>query len=285
MPNLKSNLEIASPNHYSFFTYLFAKMNILKNEYFRFRQKISPYVFDRKKHEGSFIAQSEKREAEMLLPFERVIYTFWTGNNPMSDTRQRAFEQLKEKSATRVQLITPQNLSDYILREHPLHPAFQNLSLVHKSDYLRCYFMHFHGGGYADIKPAKQPWGEAFDQLQNSDKWMIGYREIKYSAVAKTGGNLQKELERNFLSLIGNCAYIARPQTPFTQEWYNELMNRMDSYTSQLVKNPGNVMGDNAGYPIPWTNILGNIFHPLCLKYHDKLLQTDILTPVWHRHR
>jgi hypothetical protein len=36
-------------------------------------------------------------------------------------------------------------------------------------------------------------------------------------------------------------------------------------------------MGDNPGYPLKWTELLGNIFHPLCLKYHKNLLYANEL--------
>lgn len=65
---------------------------------------------------------------------------------------------LTKNSGVEVKLITPKNLNNYLLPDFPLHPAYDYLSLVHKSDYLRCYFMHFHGGGYSDIKPNYKNW-------------------------------------------------------------------------------------------------------------------------------
>lgn len=260
-------------------------MNIFKNEFLKFRQKTHPYSYKEEDFTDSFISATPKKHGADLKPVGKVIYTFWTGNNPMSENRERALNALRGKSGLPVQLITPNNLNEYILEEHPLHPAFNHLSLVHKADYLRCYFMHFHGGGYSDIKSTRHSWEEPFRIFEDSDKWIMGYPEKKYRAAARPGGELQKILERNFLSLIGNCAYIFRPQTPFTQEWYNELWKRMDLFTPQLEKYPGNTFGDNEGYPIPWTAILGNIFHPLCLKYHDKLFRCENLRPITGRHR
>jgi hypothetical protein len=56
------------------------------------------------------------------------------------------------------------------LPEYPLHPAFKYLSYVHKSDYLRSYFMHFYGGGYADIKKysSNNNWKECFNLLNSN---------------------------------------------------------------------------------------------------------------------
>jgi len=59
---------------------------------------------------------------------------------------------LKENSGVKVELITSKNLTKYIKPEDPLPEGFQYLHYVHRADYLRTYFMHHYGGGYADIK-------------------------------------------------------------------------------------------------------------------------------------
>ena len=81
------------------------------------------------------------------------IYCFWTGTNEMNETRLNGLNKLRSVSGCNVVLITPDNLNDFLIE--PLHPAYKYLSLVHRSDYLRAYFMHYHGGGYSDIKPGK----------------------------------------------------------------------------------------------------------------------------------
>ena len=82
----------------------------------------------------------------------RNIYVFWTGDNVMGPNRQRCLENLKTQSGMNVILVTKDNLSDFVLPEHPIHPAYKYLSLNHHSDYLRCYFMYHYGGVYSDIK-------------------------------------------------------------------------------------------------------------------------------------
>ena len=81
---------------------------------------------------------------------ENKIYCFWTGENKMSEQRLKCLEQLRKKSQCNVILVTPKILDKYILDKHPLHPSFKYLSQTHKADYLRTYFMRFHGGGYSD---------------------------------------------------------------------------------------------------------------------------------------
>ena len=247
----------------------------------------NPYIYKSENYPDSFLSKVIKQTTFIIdkNPVPRKIYTFWTGNNPMSESRQSHFELLKLVAGVEVVLITPNNLSEYILPEYPLHHAFKYLSLVHKADYLRCYFMHHYGGGYSDIKAAQYNWSPVFDTLDCSNAYFIGYPEIKAEDLAPVEGKIGEDMQCYFSIIAGNCAYIFRKQTPFTQEWYNELLNRMDNYAEQLENNPGNVLGNNPGYPIPWTNILGDIFHPLCLKYTDKILLDNTLRPNLENYR
>jgi len=82
-----------------------------------------------------------------------------------------------------------------------------------------------------------------------------------------------------FYSLIGNCAYIVKPNTPFTTEWYNNLLYVMDQKYDILVENPAREHRDKRGkngsrYPFRWTELLGEIFHPLIYKYRNHVMQT-----------
>jgi len=70
----------------------------------------------------------------------------------MSRQRHLCLEQLKKVTLCEVVLVTPHSLGKYLLDDHPLYPSFFYLSQTHKADYLRTYFMRFHGGGYTDIK-------------------------------------------------------------------------------------------------------------------------------------
>lgn len=211
----------------------------------------------------------------------RRIVCFWTGDNVMSDSRKRAFDTLQSTSKTEVLLITPESLSSYIIETYPLHPAYQYLSLVHRSDYLRCYFMHHYGGGYSDIKAARHSWVQSFDTFENDDKsWIMGYPEIGEHGVAPVKGICGEDLRKNWYFLLGNCAYICAPYSPFTTSWYDEVHKRLDDILLDLQNCPGNSRGDNDGYPIEWTYLLGNIFHPLCLKYSNHVSYDRTIKPV-----
>jgi hypothetical protein len=191
----------------------------------------------------------------------------------MSSQRKLCMEQLQIKSECNVILITPDTLNNYILPDHPLHPAYQYLSEVHKSDYLRTYFMNFFGGGYSDIKYTTGSWNKSFEDLYNAtDKWMIGYKEVK-------GGVAYPPLANEYNLLIGNGAYICKPNTPLTNTWYNEMIKLLDEKLDSLKQNPANHPRDYSGcngskYPIEWNEMLGRIFHRVSYNYKDKLLNT-----------
>ena len=196
------------------------------------------------------------------------IYCFWTGTNPMGENRLKCFNKLVESTQCEIVYITAENIHSYILPNHPLHPAYQYLSETHKADYLRCYFMHFYGGGYTDIKLQGGPWNQAFEDMDKYG-WMINGYPLTYEGHATT---LCREV---WYKVLATSAMICKPNTMFTQEWYTQLIHCMDEHLEELKKNPATypqaAKWDGKGYPIEWTGILGDIFQPLCLKYQDYL--------------
>lgn len=210
---------------------------------------------------------------------DHKIYVFWTGNNPLSQNRKDSIEQLKNVSGCEIIVVTPQNLQSYILPKEPLHPAYEYLCLTHKADYLRTYFMNFYGGGYSDIKKTKGSWVSSFEELNNDDtKWVIGYQEEVWSLTHKP----YRELA-NYL--IGNCAYICKPNTAFTNKWYNAMMKLMDEKLEALKLSPAmhpqdSYEGSNGRYPIRWEEMLGDIFHRQVFQYHKHILYT-LPSPVF----
>lgn len=248
----------------------------------------SGYSYSKERYRGSFLEKDcDLSQIKSLQPLERRIFCFWTGDNEMSENRLDALASLREKAEVEIVLVTPANLEKFILTDFPLHKGYQYLSAVHKSDYLRCYFMHHYGGGYSDVKAPGGSWKSSFDKLEKQTyKWIAGYREIgKRGAAQVEHPILAMDLINNWQLLIGNGAYICHPYTPFTADWYNELHHRMDIYYRQLSEYPGNILGNNEGYPIPWTGILGQIFHPLCLKYMDGIIYSNKIKPVLSRYR
>lgn len=229
-----------------------------------------------------------------LINPQRVIYCFWTGTNPLTPNRLVGLRTMKENAGVPVVLVTPNNLSSFVLKDHPLHPAYEYLSCVHKADYLRCYFMYHYGGGYSDIKPCTRSWLPSFHLIeQNPDKYALGFSEIHPRDVAypdcfyprKEFKRINRDMLFNFNRLIGMGAFISRPGTPMTKRWLDELHRRLDLKLEDLKKNPGNVWGDSEGYPIKWNAILGQIFHPLCLVYNKFIIHDNRIKPVLKNYR
>jgi hypothetical protein len=205
---------------------------------------------------------------------------FWTGSNPITENRKNAIQSVNEKSGCEVKLITKDNLDPYILKNHPLHPAYQYLSEVHKADYLRTYFMHFYGGGYSDIKATSGNWNKAFNDMDQKPTALAnGYQEVGPHGV---GYEPHKD---HWQSLIGNCAYIFRPNTELTQLWYSEMIRLMDSKLEELKKHPATHPRDKKeegnGYPIEWIEMLGQIFHRVSYAFSDRILMT-VPMPIFH---
>jgi len=204
-----------------------------------------------------------------------IVYCFWTGNNEMSENRKKCLNSIYQNIGVPVKLITPNNLNNYILPSEPLHPGYQYLSEVHKSDYLRTYFMHHYGGGYTDIKMTTNNWNSYFDELNNSDKYLCnGYQEIK--------GGTSTNLDYKYL--IGNGSYIFKPNTDLTKEWYKNMIDTMDKKYLQLKENPSSHPRDHTNfdlgnnkkskYPLKWAELLCDNFHPVIFKYNKLVLKT-----------
>ena len=203
----------------------------------------------------------------------RVVYIFWTGNNKMNENRNKCYESIKKNIGVPVILITPKNLHKYILKDYPPHPAYKYLSLIHKSDYLRTYFMHVHGGGYTDIKKTTVNWLPFFEKLESkNDKWCSGYTEI-----AGGTGSSDPYIQKNYKKFIGNCSYIFKPRTKLTEEWFNIVNKKLDEKFEQLKKNPGRLCDaqqncEHSKYPVYWIYFLGAHFHDVLKQYTDKCL-------------
>jgi hypothetical protein len=204
---------------------------------------------------------------------ERIVYCFWTESNPMSEMRKYALYVMPQTVECDVVLVHKGNLHTFVLPDHPLHEAYPYLSAVHKSDYLRTYFMHFYGGGYADIKIQTGSWKSSFEELYNSDAYICGYREFSEDGVASRDPSIRAR----YREMIGNGEYICKPQTPFTKAWYSRTIALLDERLSRLRKHPANHARDckeRSNYPIEWNELLGRIFHPLCLEHPGRILFT-----------
>lgn len=212
------------------------------------------------------------------------IFCFWTDSNPMSNDRNVALASISNTNL-QVFFVDESSLPSWVHESVPLHPAYKYLSAVHKADYLRCYFMHFYGGGYSDIKVLEDSWISSFADLNDSDYLINGYPEISCFQTAR-GRSFFKDfwLAINFFRVIGNGAFICKPKTTFTAEWLFRVHKVLDQKFNLLKENPAKDPrdfylkrfddGTVSKYPLQWSELLGGIFHPLCLKYSKQILKT-----------
>lgn len=228
------------------------------------------------------------------------IFVFWLGPARMSPARRACFETLAA-TRCRVHLVGEDTLASFTAPHGPLHPAFQYLSPIHQSDYLRAYFMHHLGGGYTDIKRCSGSWKPAFEAVRLGNALGAGYREVpggmaRFRKSKVDGqryflerpiGTMEMELRYRWTKLqhnrlMGNCAFIFRPGTEFTRRWLSIVEKRLDLLLPHLEANParypkevpGVDYGDGPSrYPVPWSFLLGDVLAPLTLQYHTRILQ------------
>lgn len=249
------------------------------------------YHYDPKRYEGTFLEQPCEFEysEDLVKHVDRVIYIFWTGENEITPNRMKGIESMKKVCGVEVKLITPKNLPSFIKEEDPLPEAYQYLSYVHRADYLRSYFMYHYGGGYGDIKTYSMSWVAAFDHLDQSDAYVVGYPEVGFWGAAYhdiENIRLRHDLRTHWRYLVGNGAYICRPHTRLAAEWHTESKRRLIDMAEELKKHPAqDPFGKNADYPVKWSGLLGSIFHPLCLKYKERLLSDKALMPSFENYR
>jgi len=211
------------------------------------------------------------------MSVEERIFCFWTGSNPITERRLFGLEQMRKNSGCKVEYITPETVDSWQTDNHPYHPAYKYLSPVHKADYLRCYFMYHYGGGYCDIKPVNTSWKPAFDLInKNTELWAVGFPEEKPDDLANIDDKvLYNKMQKRYRDMIGTSAFICRPKTQLTLEWINKVHSILDTKYELLKSYPAPYPRvkneEDTNYALKWTEILGNIFHPLCYKYLNRV--------------
>lgn len=224
--------------------------------------------------------KEELIQASVNKPFSYVVWCFWY-DGKMNETRTRSFEMMKTNLGVPLCLITKENIHEFILPEHPLHPAFHYLSDVHKSDYIRIYLLHHYGGGWHDIKPTQVSFTQVWAAFNDPEVYFVGRPEIK-GGPAHVYDRDGKWMPDFWPDLVGCGWWVGRPNTPLTNELFLEINNLLDENYETLRKYPAKTPFDKKkksafswlpfvsinkkGYPLPWT-VFGNIFHPLNYKY------------------
>lgn len=171
----------------------------------------------------------------------RRLFLFWTGENEPNANRTESIQNIRRlQGDLEVILITPANLDQWLIPGHPLHDAYRGLSLVHRSDYLRSYFMFHHGGGYSDIKAHSAQWSPVYDALDRQpDLAMMGYRELAAEFTASPAGEVGRAARRNYYRVPGQCAFIFRRRSALAGQWHASVNRLLDAKLEAVVANPG----------------------------------------------
>ncbi|HSO70892.1 MAG TPA: hypothetical protein VLQ67_14810 [Arachnia sp.] len=233
------------------------------------------YEFRPERYRRSFLVRrllSEPIAGEM----PGQVFCFWTGSNPLTENRERNLRGMEKKIGLPVILVTPQNLGEWVKADWPLHPAYEFLSLVHRSDYLRAYFLHHYGGGYCDIKAPTPRWDRVWQSVSHrQDVWYVARGHESSGHVASLPGALGLDVRMWHRIIPSNLACLARSHTPLTLEWLTEVERRLDYFYPQLKEFPGGERGAVVGYPISWNRLLNQVHHPLALKYNEWVVIDD----------
>ncbi len=236
----------------------------------------------------------ENRNRDFLSEFNGVqsntIFCLWAGSNAMSPQRIQALWSIYNNTRCQIAFINSNSIRDWERPEYPFHPAFDDLSDTHKSDYLRCYLMHHYGGGWADIKHTSSDWRPSFRKLRQSDSLALGYQEIP-EGIPHISGPLGDEIRLNYHSVIGLCAFIFKKQSEITLNWIKSTHQTLDIFETELKSHPAkhpqdqkNLLlpdGSRSRYPLEWATILGEIFHPIVYRSRERILQSKIMPALF----
>lgn len=233
---------------------------------FRDVERLRPYVYRPERYADTFLSVSVRPRESSTFP--RRAFALWTGDNPLTANRAKNLEIMEQRLGLPVELVTPGNLQNWVVPGHPLHPAYEHLSLTHRSDYLRGYLMNHHGGAYVDIKEPLESWSIPFEGMKaDPDAWVTSYSTTQANWIGKLPGVMGRDILVRHRLMFGKGGFMMRSQTPITAEWVAEMDQRLDRVSDLLAKYPGGTFGEDPDYPLSWTDLLGRVLDPLTLKY------------------
>lgn len=264
----------------------------LKSFLLRMRRRVRPFAFDKSRYPTEFISIDKTPTQPPQEHVPHVIWCAWTGSNAPSENRLRGLDSIKKfNPGAEVILVTPDNINDFLVDGFPVHPIYEYLSLVHRSDYLRSYLLHHHGGAYTDLKTQRGSLSDALDLLNASaDLWVVGGAIPGLPRRIPGESPLERDCRLNFDVVALGGSIAVRAGTPLTLEWRTEVERRCDALFAATKRHPGGIWGGRPGdmsveYPIAWNEIQACVFEPLCLKFADHIMVDDRFTPVLVGHR
>lgn len=211
----------------------------------------------------------------------QVVWCFWW-RGVMNENRVRSLELMRKNLGVPVILVSADNVNEFVVDEFPIHPAFEFLSDVHKSDYIRIYLLHHYGGGWHDIKPTGVSYSDVWRLFENPEVYFVGKPEIEGGAaeVYDDQGNYMPSV---WSELVATNRWIGRAGTPLSQRLYGAINTVLDEYLKKLSKHPARSAYSHKKdkynsklfrkllgwqYPLQWT-LFGDLFHPLNYEFRD----------------
>ena len=99
--------------------------------------------------------------------------------------------------------------------------------------------------------------------------WVTSYSTSHANWIGKLRGRLGRDILVHHRLMFGKGGFLMRSHTPLTAAWIAQMDAVLESRAELLAAHPGGVFGDDADYPISWTDLLGRVLDPLTLKYLD----------------
>ena len=216
----------------------------------------------------------------------KIIYIFWTEANELTPRRKNNLQIIKDRCDVELKFLNHDDIPKYELADHKFHETYQYLSATAKSDYLRSYFMNFYGGAYCDIKRAEWDWNPYFDQLDQSENWIIGYPLPQGNFITDPQDLDRDVMSQHWNQLIGAGAMICKSRTPLTEHWFKSMTDILDRKHEQLKNNPAahvrdrlNWKGTTSNYPLRWAEIGPETFIKSCY-LHKQYISQQLPSPV-----
>lgn len=235
---------------------------------FRHVERVRPYRYRPRRYEDTFLRTTLSDQTASELP--RRAFVIWAGDNELTPNRARNLEMIETSLGLPVELVSASTLERWLVPDHPLHAAYEHLSFIHRSDYLRGYLMHHHGGAYLDIKAPLRPWAGAYDRMSaDPDAWVTSYPTTEANWIGKLRGRIGRDILIHYGLMFGKSGFMMRSHTPLTTEWMAQMHLLLDERSDRLELHPGGVFGDTDEYPMSWTDLLGRVLDPLTLKYQS----------------
>lgn len=229
----------------------------------------------------TFLADDAAHQCVQAGAVPRHIFLFWTGENRMSDRRADCLSRFEStNSGLDIRYLSADACLSIEVPGHPLHRAYRYLSPTHRSDYLRAYCLYHHGGGYSDIKVPRHVWSPVFEALESSPCSIAGYPEIDRFNVPFPAP-FGEDLWDFSGSLVGQAAMIAKPGSRV----FADLVHHMELLLDEVCDELEASASGSAEYPLRWSQLLGEIWYPLQLKYRDEILRDRRLSLVLKNYR